>query len=867
MQIIERDSFLTALKQDAEAASAGTGQTLLISGEAGIGKTSLLEQFVREAPVLHFLWGSCEPLLTPHPFGPLHDIARQGLGRLQKMLDDGVPRARLFAAVIDELAVLEQTPVVVLEDVHWSDDATLDFITFLGRRMHQIRGLLVLTFRDDEVDAEHPLRATLGSLSPAHVRRIELPRLSPDAVRALSKGAARDADELYAVTGGNPFFVTEVLSHSPGGIPSSVRDAVLGRASSLSSRAREVLEAVSVVPRSVEPALVEQVLGPAGEGIDECIRRGLLVPDAGAVRFRHDLARVAIEESVLPGKRQALHQRYLAALIARLPATPMARLAHHASMADDGDAILRFAPEAAREAASRGSRREAAAHCRAALRFADALTDDDHALLLATYADHCFQLNDFRTAIPSLEAAIALFDKTGNAARRIESLTLYAMVMVRSLRNADADRACLRAIELAEQLKADEQLAKTYGAWSYLRMLNRDYREAIAWGEKAIALAESIGDRTVLAAAHNSVGAARMFVDYPRGCEGVLTSLDIASGLNDCGVGVADAYMMLGSASGELFLFAEADRYLAQGVAFARSKDLDRLAGYMEAWQALLDMYQGRWDSAGQRAGALLAKEKFGTTNRVTALIALGRLRTRRGDPGARETLEELEEALALAGPSATLQRIGPVRCARAENAWLAGNPGLTRLEALAAYDLARSKGHPWLLGEMAFWLWRTGTINVPPPDCAPPFVLQIEGRWREAADAWKAIGCPYEYARALADGDETAQREALDIFTRLGAAPMASWLRERMRAAGVRAVPRGPRRSTLENAAGLTARELEILALVAEGLQTGEIAGRLSRSRRTVDHHIEAILGKLNVRSRTEAALAARTLGLLAPK
>jgi DNA-binding CsgD family transcriptional regulator len=186
------------------------------------------------------------------------------------------------------------------------------------------------------------------------------------------------------------------------------------------------------------------------------------------------------------------------------------------------------------------------------------------------------------------------------------------------------------------------------------------------------------------------------------------------------------------------------------------------------------------------------------------------------------------------------------------------------RREASATFELACRKQHPWFMGEMAFWLWRIGDLDAAPAGCAEPYALQINGNWRKAASAWKKIGCPYEEGRALVDGDSGAQRQALEIFDGLGARPLAEWLRSRMRMEGIRGIPRGPRQSTRENAVGLTAREMQVLMLVAEGCQNSKIAERLSRSPRTIDHHLAAILAKLSVESRTEAVAAARRLGIL---
>lgn len=844
-------------------AAQGAGRTVLVSGEAGIGKTFLLEHFVRENIEKRVLSGACEALFTPHPLGPLHDLAREASARLQAMLINGTDRAVLFGAVLDELQQPPGPTVLILEDIHWADTATLDLIKFLVRRIHRAPALMILSYRDDELDSAHLLRSLLGHLPSKHVSRLGVPRLSATAVATLAAATQCDAAGVYAVTSGNPFFVTEILADPKGGVPATVRDAVLGRALGFKAAAREVLELTSVVPRAIELQLIESVLGPALEAVEQCVSSGLLLAKENELRFRHELARVAVEESIAPPRAKYLHSRILAVLTKRTAEkASLSRMVHHAQLAQDSAAVLRFAPEAAREAAARGSHREAAAHCRVALAEAHRLGDADRAELLEEYAGYCFELSDLATAIPAREVAIEIFGRLGNITRQCESIAAHAMPLVRALRNADADRASKQAIALAEQLPQGRGLAKAYATESYLRMLNRDCEEAVAWGEKAIELARRFDDQKVLAAAYNSVGAALMFLDYRRGCEFVNTSLEIARHLQDGGVGVADAFVMLGTASGEVYRFTDADRFLTEGIAFARAHDLDRLGGYMEAWLALSDMYQGRWDAAGERANAVLLRELSGSTNRLTALLALGRLRTRRGDPGAADVLDE---ALNLASQSGTLQRLAPVRCARAEAAWMRGDLTGVRNEVAGALKLAVDKKHPWFVGELSYLLWQTGELYELPPVCAEPYALQMRGQWQEAAVAWETLGCAYEQARALAEGPEAAQRAALGLFEVLGAQPMAERLRHQMRAAGVRAVPRGPRLTTRDNIAGLTTREMQVLTLLGEGLQNAEIARHLSRSPRTVEHHLAAILAKLAVDSRGEAVEVARQRGILA--
>jgi DNA-binding CsgD family transcriptional regulator len=243
------------------------------------------------------------------------------------------------------------------------------------------------------------------------------------------------------------------------------------------------------------------------------------------------------------------------------------------------------------------------------------------------------------------------------------------------------------------------------------------------------------------------------------------------------------------------------------------------------------------------------------------ALIAVGRLRARRGDP---EAWEALDEALEMAERTMTLQRIAPVRAARAETAMLSGEVQRCGVEASAAFDLARAKAHPWHLGELSWWMVKAGLPRRDADGAAEPWRLQLEGRCRAASDAWLALDCPYEAARALAESAHAEDvLEALAVFDRLGARPGSAIAAGRLRELGVRSIPRGPRATTRANPAGLTAREVEVLRLVAGGLPNSEIATRLFLSPRTVDHHVSAVLGKLGVERRSEVAPAAARAGI----
>jgi DNA-binding CsgD family transcriptional regulator len=320
----------------------------------------------------------------------------------------------------------------------------------------------------------------------------------------------------------------------------------------------------------------------------------------------------------------------------------------------------------------------------------------------------------------------------------------------------------------------------------------------------------------------------------------------------------------LGSSLGELREYEQAAACLAKAVAFDEEHDLDGLGGYAKSWLAKVRFEQGRWDEAELLAGEALRLRDVLIIIPITALGVLGRVRIRRGDPGGEPLLDEAWE---LAARTGDLQRLWPIAAGRAESAWLSGRA--EEIEGLVrpTYEQAVSLGARWPIGELGFWLSRAQALDRPAEEAAEPFALHAAGDWRGAADRWRRIGCPYEHAEALGEGDEPALREALSILTRLGAEPAADQTRERMRRAGLKRVPARPRASTREAPAQLTRRQLEVLALVESGLSNAEIAARLFISEKTAGHHVSAILRKLGAGSRGEAAAAARKIGIVATR
>jgi DNA-binding CsgD family transcriptional regulator/tetratricopeptide (TPR) repeat protein len=852
MELLERESFLVELNICLEKARAGNGCIALVSGESGIGKTSLVESFTSsQRKTFRILWGMCDSLFTPRPLGPLHDMAAALGGELVDLLATDSNPSKIFSAVLEEL---QRVPsIIVFEDVHWADEATLDLLRFIGRRISSAPALLVLTYRDDELGLQHPLRIVLGRMvSSAATHRIFLPPLSQQAVDALVGTRGMDANALHQRTGGNPFYITEVLASEGDGIPTTVRDAVLARAARLSPPGRSVLETAAVIGLRVEPRLLAEVTGAEAHGVEECLAVGMLRGQGEVLAFRHELERETILGTISPLRKYALHQRVLDALRSvPEPRWDLARLAHHAQASGDRQAVIEFAPGAARRASAAGAHREAVALYALMLRFAEDLEPADHALLLETYSRECNLVEQLSRAIAALQEALDIWRVLKNHQKQGAALAALTILLRNNGRNADAEQANQAAIKLLEPLSSSRELGMAYRARATLRLANRDYVEAITWGEKAIALAERSDDLFVQAMAHVAVGSAVMFQDYQRGCSYLERRLEVERETGQA-IYIANIYTYLGACSVELYQFRKATQYLEAGLDYVSDRVLDIFRRVMLAWQSLALIHLGRWSDASEVLAQLLQSPAGSALRRIPALVALGRLRTRQGDPGAHDALEE---ALQFAGGTGTLPHLSNVHAARAEAAWLAGDRARTLEEAQAAYDLAVSKRHPWFTGELSFWRWRAGETVEVQDWMARPFRLQITGDWQAAAAEWERLGCPYEQARALADGDYEAQVAALSIFANLGAAPAEGALRQKLLAAGVAKVPRKPRTSTRDNPFGLTNRQVDVLSLLIEGLSNAEIASRLHISPKTADHHVSAVLAKLDVRSRDAAA------------
>jgi DNA-binding CsgD family transcriptional regulator len=853
--LLERAADLAALGASLDAARRRSrGRVMLVSGEAGVGKTALLRRFCAECvPSVRVLCGSCDPLFTPRPLGALLTVADGVGGEVEEIVASGALPHEVVAALAREL---RRVPTVfVLEDVHSADEATLDVLRLLARRVETVPGLIVVSYRDDELGRAHPLRIVVGELATSEaVGRLKLAALSPAAVAWLAEPYGVDAGELYRKTAGNPFFVVEALAAGGDEIPETVRDAIFARVARLGPGARRFLEAVAVVPLQAELWLLEALAGDALDALDECLTSGMLVSEPAGIAFRHELARLAVEESIGPNRALDLHRTALAALADPPGGAPdLARLAHHAEAAGDGNAVLRFAPAAAAGAASVGAHREAAAQYARALRFGDRLAVGERAALLEDRARECYLTDQYDDGIAALEQALELRRALGDGLMEGDALRRLSEFLWCPGRTAESDRCAREAVAQLEALPPGRELAWAYANLSLNCLSAARWEEAIAWGERAVTLAEQLDATEIAVHALATIGACTDYRQLEEALERALRA-----GLGDQ---VGQIFSLLAIIAVEQRRHSDASRHLEAGIAYCSDRGLELFRLYLLAFRARLELDQGRWSEAAESAASVLRVPRTSTRPRIESLVVLARVRARRGH---RDVWPLLDEAWDLAEPTKELPRLGPVAVARAEAAWLQADRAGVNDATEGALTLACARNAPWLAGELAAWRRRAGLEGEPPAEAAEPYALQLAGRPTEAAELWRKLGCPYDAALALADtDDERSLRRALDELGRLDARPAAAIVARRLRERGARGLPRGPHRATRQNPAGLTQRECEVLALVAAGLRNAEIAERLVLSERTVEHHVTAILRKLRVRTRMQAGAAAIGLGL----
>lgn len=870
--LVERDEHLSLLNEICRRAHDSCGRVVVIGGEAGVGKTSLLRSFAndqRNSSVLY--WGSCDALSTPRPFGPLFDIAPKLDAGLAQQLESGVDPGKVFAQLLTALAAHKQLPILIFEDVHWADTATLDLIKFLGRRMTALRALLLLSLRSDEVARGHPVSRVLGEISREAIQRLELAPLSIDGVRELANGVALDVADLHRTTGGNPFFVSELIA--TGGdmrlLPVSVRDAVRSRRARIATSGNTALDVISIFPSPPADWLSKRMLGAASaRGPEQCVAAGLLVRgDGGELSFKHELARLAVLDDLSEQRRQALHRKAAKVLSEAAESgitVQVSHVIHHAAGAGDGREVLKLAPLAAAEAARVGAHAQAAAHLAAGLRYVSLATSEEAAQLYETWSyEAALAVKIDEKIIDARHQAIRLWRSVGRRDKVGLNLRWLARLHWYRGEATDADRYLKEALAELEALPPGPELAMAYAIRSQMLMLQRRSKEAIDWGNRAIALARKCDVVETLVHALNTVGTSKLYLGRSSGKRLLEESLkrSLENGLHEQ---AARAYTNITSCAVSRKDFALAEIYVIEGIKFDSEHDLDAWTHYLVGYQAQMRLDQGRLDEARDIANGVHRLERLTLLMRMPAANVLALARARLGDDSDYVRLEQaLADAVSIGEP----QYVVPARLALVETSWLRGDEEVYREHIAALGALPLDRLNSWNFGDVAVWWHRCAASAAIPGHgqvLPGPRQLEIAGRHAEAADALMQLGMRYDAALALAhatgEGAGGNMAKAVHLFEELGAMAGVDFTRRRAQRLGVLdQLPRrkrGPYAKARSHPLGLTGREVQLLGYLKHGMSNREISIEVRRSQRTVEHHISAILAKLGVRNRLEALI-----------
>jgi DNA-binding CsgD family transcriptional regulator/tetratricopeptide (TPR) repeat protein len=849
MELLERDHFLELLNNGFRNTLSGQGHTFLISGEAGIGKSSLARVFLQEVEDRCQVYSSlCDSLFSPRPLGPVYDLALQ----LDPDLIGPGPwagdRTLLFSKLVKTLSKQAGPCVVLVEDIHWADAATLDFIKYFARRIRDSRTLLLLTYRDNEVLPSHPLRNVIGELLPGSFTRMNLPPFSKSMVEELAEKKGYNGKDLYEVSGGNPFYVTEILSSYSTGVPDNIRDSILSVYNKLPEHTKNAWQLLSVIPEGLDSEWLSSMDAQFLEAIESCIANGIIIIRQNRTFFKHELFRRTIEASLSPFRRLQLNKRILELFQSLFEERgEIERIVHYAKNAGEKQLVSTYAPLAAAKAVRLGAHTEATRLYLAAIEYHEQQDTKQLLPLYEAYSYECYLTSLIEEAIIYQAKALKIREAAGDKKEIGNSLRFLSRLWWYSGRRELAEKYGMEAIAIFEELPVSKAKAMAWSNISQLRMLADDAEGAIKWGTAAISMAKESEDDETLAHALNNVGTAegKIAATENAGREKLEESLSISLN-NSFHEHAARAYTNLFSIAVSNKNYEVANERLEEGLNYCEEKDLQSWKSYILSWKARMYLETGRWKEALSVTGYLCSFSRQPAINMITVAVVKATIAARTGNGHA---LELLQDARRIGFEMQEYQRIIPVAIAGLEYEWLRNERFFSKEEMDDIVSLVRKANNSLYNQQAAYWIQKARKIKTVDPDPA------VFHSW--ARD-------PYEKAILLSEGTAEDKRRALSVLQELGATVTCEKIKAEMRATGIRNIPRGMRASTRSNPAQLTSRELDILHLLKTGAKDKEIAGSLFISPKTVGHHISSILFKLEVASRAGAVKEAENLGIL---
>jgi DNA-binding CsgD family transcriptional regulator/tetratricopeptide (TPR) repeat protein len=855
MELIERESFFEVLQTQYKNLGSGEGNCVFISGEAGIGKTALVKAFCKEhRDDCNIYQGACDALFTPRPLAPLYDIIWQvnaGLWPNGKMIERPT---ELFASFFRELNSQNRKSIIVFEDIHWADEATLDFIKFFARRIMQLPCLFILTYRDNESDFDTSIRNILAQLSPDGVVRLPLTLLSREAVTNMAVDRGYDGEDVYTISGGNPFYVNEILASYSPGVPDNIKDSILAVYDRQEEGTKHAWQICSVIPEGLEINRFAKIKSSWDEGMDHCFALKIIIIKNDKVIFKHELYRRTIEASLSPFKRIELNKIILDLFLPSFEAEgEIERIVQYAKNSNEHELVVRYAPVAARNAASLGSHFEAARLFLTAIEYSEGKDRDILIEFYEGYAYECYLTNQIKEAIIYATKSLKLLNENDEREKIGNSFCFLSRLWWVNDDLNKAESAARQAIDVLENQPNSITKARAYSLMSQLKMLSDLSEECISWGEKAIDLAKELNDNAILSYALGNIGSVKIRMPdcKQQGLEMLQQSLQIAlqHSYHDY-AGMAYTNLTYNSMIVKDYVMAE--DALNIGIPYCEENNLDLWRLYLLTVKAKVYLETGKWAAAYDKANQLAQDEKPAKITTIFALTILATVEMRMGNN--ERVISRLTEAKEKAFETMEPQRIIQALTAFLEYEWITGEHFIEEEILESTIAMTAERGNIYGNSEFVFWLQKARGKFISLKEVFEGYDITDVVKAKKAAWIWKKTGCPYNEALALFAGTDDDKKEAIAIVHGLGADAVYQKMKMEMRTSGIKNIPRGLRKSTQSNAALLTTRELEVLKLLKEGLRNKEIAGKLFVSVKTVDHHISSILFKLDVDSRTKA-------------